>query len=143
MLQQLLALDHLLPQKVRGLNPMFGIAELLEKWELDATRMEDYADTRGAAVSRLHIAELREAVRAEENALLSYAEAERFCGYSERQLRHLRDTGELRDWGKKGAPLFRRSELPKKPKRGRTIGLTPDDAADDILAQLRSRTEAQ
>ena len=117
---------------------MFGIAELLEKWEQDAARMDDYEDTRGAAFARRHMAELREAVRAEENVLLTYAEAERVSRYSERHLRHLRDTGELPDHGKPGAPRFRRGDLPIKDGPPVISAATPEAIASDILESVRS-----
>jgi len=60
----------------------------MKKWEADAATMEQYSDARGAAVCRLHLAELKEAVRAEQHQSLTLSEAALESGYPESQLRH-------------------------------------------------------
>jgi len=109
------------------------IADLVEKWERDASVMEDYADARGAAVCRLHVAELREAVRAWHEEVLTLAQAALESGYTEDHLRHLVSDGEIANAGRKGSPRIRRRELPIKKKRQRAAGPSPEKAAAVIL----------
>ena len=51
------------------------IADLLDKWEQDASRMDDYAGVRGATLCRRFAAELSEAVRAEQDVVLTITES--------------------------------------------------------------------
>ena len=115
---------------------MSGITELVEKWESDADTMEQYSDARGAAVCRLHIAELKEAVRIEQGRLLTLAEAAHESGYSEDHLRHEVASGRIQNEGKKGAPRIRRGNLPLKRSKRAKSGPSPALAAAEILGSL-------
>ena len=95
---------------------MKALYELAERWELEAETLERYRDERGAAAARLHATELREAVRSDADELLSPPEAEAASGYSRRRLRELEAEGKLENCGKKGAPRYRRGDLPAKPR---------------------------
>ncbi len=95
---------------------MKAFHQLAERWEAEAVTLERYHDARGAATARLHAMELREAVRAQADQLLSPAEAEAASGYSRRRLRELEAEGKLENCGKKGAPRYRRGDLPTKPR---------------------------
>ena len=90
------------------------LLELARRWEDEAQALERYHDTRGAAVARLHASELREAVRTQADELLPPVEAAVVSGYSRRRLRELDADGRLTNHGKKGAPLYRRADLPTK-----------------------------
>ena len=95
---------------------MKSLHELAERWEAEAETLDRYNDARGAATARLHATELREAVRAHDNELLGPAEAEAASGYSRRRLREFEAGGSLMSYGKKGAPRYRRCDLPTKPR---------------------------
>ena len=114
-----------------------GVAELLQKWEDHAATMEQYSDARGAAVCRLHVAELKEAVRAEANTSLTLSEAARESGYSEDYLRHEVSDGKIPNAGRKGSPRILKRDLPRKPRRMLT-GASPEAVAAEILAGSRA-----
>ena len=114
------------------MNQPEGVAALMAKWEDDATALERYADARGAAVCRLHVAELGEAIRASQDEVLTVAESARESHYSEDHLRHEVAAGTIPNSGKKGAPRIRRGDLPMKAgKRGSVPD--PESAALAIL----------
>jgi len=115
------------------MNPASGIAELLAKWEDDASALERYSDARGAAVCRLHAAELGEAIRASQDELLTIAESARESGYSEDHIRHLIANDRVPNSGKKGAPRIRRANLPIKARARSVTGPNPQAAAAAIL----------
>ena len=95
---------------------MKALLQLAERWEAEAVTLERYHDERGAATARLHATELREAVRSDADELLSPPEAEAASGYSRRRLRELEAVGKLENLGRKGAPRYRRRDLPTKPR---------------------------
>ena len=97
---------------------MKALLQLADRWDVEAVTLERYHDARGAATARLHATELREAVRLHAAELLCPAEAEAACGYSRRRLRELEAEGKLRNHGRKGAPRYRRGDLPTKPNDG-------------------------
>ena len=112
---------------------MLSVAELLEKWEAEAVTMERYADVRGAAVCRLHVAELRDAIGVEQDQVLTLAEAALEGGYPEDHIRHMIGDGRLRNAGVKGAPRIRRADVPRRPNGRPRAGADPEAAAADIL----------
>ena len=95
---------------------MKALHQLADRWEAEAETLEHYHDARGAATARLHATELREVVKAQAGELLSPSEAEEASGYSRRRLRELEADGRLKNHGRKGAPRYRRSDLPTKPR---------------------------
>ncbi len=95
---------------------MKALHQLADRWEAEAVTLEHYHDARGAATARLHATELREAVKSHSDELLSPPEAEAASGYSRRRLRELETEGKLENCGRKGAPRYRRSDLPTKPR---------------------------
>ncbi len=95
---------------------MKALHRLADRWEAEAETLERYHDERGAAAARLHAMELREAVRSHAEELLSPPEASSVSGYSRRRLRELETEGKLENCGRKGAPRYRRSDLPTKPR---------------------------
>ena len=95
---------------------MKALKELADRWEAEAVTLSRYHDARGATTARLHATELREAVGAQADELLSPPEAEAASGYSRRRLRELEANGRLKNHGRKGAPRYRRSDLPTKPR---------------------------
>ncbi len=118
------------------MNTVPGIAELLVKWEADAARMEDFADTRGAFLCRRFAAELSEVIRAQQDETLTLAEAALESGYSLDHLQHQIADGSLPNAGRKGAPRIRRGNLTIKSNRQRNGGPSPEAAAAGILAGL-------
>lgn len=113
-----------------------GVDELLQKWEADAATMEQYSDARGAAVCRLHVAELKEAVRTEQDESLTLTEAALESGYSESHLRHKVADGALPNAGRTGAPRIRRGDLPAKTNGRRLVDPSPEVAAANILRRF-------
>ena len=115
-----------------------GIAELLAKWAADASTMEQYSDARGAAISRLHIAELKEAVRVQQDEALTLSKAALESGFSEDHLRHQVAEGQIPNVGRKGAPRIRRADLPLKRNGQSKTDTSPETAAGEILRSLSS-----
>ena len=87
---------------------MTALHDLARKWEDEAKQAERYGDDRGATIARLHASELRE--------LLDPQQAAEASGYSRRTLRSLTASGKLTNYGRPGAPRFRRSDLPTKSR---------------------------
>ena len=112
---------------------MTPFQDLADRWELAAEELELYADERGAAIARLHAAELREAIRSHRRELLDPTEAAQASGYSRRTLRSLTASGKLRNFGKRGSPKYRRSDLPVKARNGDVEGVI-EDAPDHRLS---------
>ena len=108
------------------------VATLVAKWEEDASALERYADAHGAAVCRLHVAELGEAIRAALDDELTIAESAQVTGYSEDHLRHEVAEGKIPNAGRKGAPRIRRGDLPTKSGK-RIRGVDPEAAALAIM----------
>lgn len=77
------------------------------------------------------------ALRAVEEEELTVREACARSGYSERTLREMVAAGKLENVGRKGAPRFRRGDLPSKP-RGK--GGTFDPQAFVHKASMKRRT---
>jgi hypothetical protein len=113
-----------------------GLADLMRKWEEDAVTLARYLDARGAEVCRMHIVELREAMRAEGEQQLTLSEAAARSGFSEDYLRHKVADGKIPNAGQKGALRILRRDLPRKLGARRTVGGSAEAAAADILGSL-------
>lgn len=108
---------------------MTALHDLARKWEVEAQTLDRYADERGAAAARLHATELREAVREAESELLDPQAAAAFSNFSKRRLRELTADGKLRNYGQRGAPRYRRIDLPTKSR--------PTDGFDAVAEARR------
>ncbi len=115
---------------------MSSVTELAARWDADAETLERHEDARGATLCRRFAAELREAVRADQDRPLTVAEAALESGFSEDHLRREVASGRIPNAGRKGAPRIRRADLPlKRNGRGKT-GASPEAAAAEILGSL-------
>lgn len=121
---------------------MDALRALAARWKAEADDLAGrYRDERGAALFRLHAAELEEELRAAADEELTLTEAARESGYSADHLRHLVADGAIPNAGKHGRPRIRRGDLPRKPG-------TPDDApeatrdARELLRTLRAGESA-
>lgn len=101
--------------KIRG-DVSSMVAPLLRSWRDFALELRNRsADPRGAAIYETVALELEQFVKTADSEVLTPAEAEQWSGYTTDHLRRLVDSGDLTNHGKKGAPRYRRSELPMKP----------------------------
>ena len=101
--------------KVRG-DVTSMLAPLVRSWREFALELRDRAtDARGAAIYETVALELEQFLKTADGEVLTPAEAEEWSGYSTDHLRRLAADGDLTNYGKKGSPLYRRSELPMKP----------------------------
>lgn len=89
--------------------------ELLSRWERVAAEMDAFTQP-GSAVVRRCCGELREALRAQDQELLSAAQAAALSGYTERRLRQMVKEKKLTNHGERNRPRYRRAELPRKAK---------------------------
>ena len=122
--------------EVSGVDALLALAA---QWEAEAETLARYKDERGAATCTLHAAELRAAVSAVGEELLTLADAAEVSGYSVDHLRHRVADGSIPNKGRKGSPLIRRSDLPVKA----SAALRCDDgAAGEILREIRGQGDA-
>lgn len=113
-----------------------NLLALLTSWRDEAHRLRDrYARLDLAALCEAHATELEEAVHAGEEELLSPAEAAKESLYSTRRLRELEAEGKLENHGRKGAPLYKRGDLPRRRAKGDAGGF---DAHEHVAGIVRS-----
>lgn len=93
---------------------MSTLSALAARWNEEAEQAERYGDERGATIARLHAAELVEALRSNEDDLLTPQQAEDASGYARRTLRGMVAEGKLENHGRPGSPRFRRADLPTR-----------------------------
>jgi hypothetical protein len=116
-------------------TPMSRLEALTQEWRRNADLLERYGQP-GAPLLRQCAAELESAEReaADEELKLTAAAIE--SGYSERRLRELIEEGRIPNRGRKGAPLLRRGDLPRKAKKRAASSY---DAAADARSLLSKR----
>ena len=115
---------------------MSEVVDLAASWEADAEVLGRRGDARGPALLRQCAAELREAVRADQNQELTLAEAALESGYSEDYLRHEVAADRIPNAGRKGSPRIRRADLPRRRNGGGRTVTSPEAAAAKILRTL-------
>ena len=103
-------------------------SSLPETWRTCAEGLEPYAAPAAAAFRRA-ATDLERALRDAADELLSPAQAAVASGYSKRTLREWEAKGRIANHGRKGAPQYRRGDLPVKPRRAAS-GSAYDAAAD-------------
>jgi hypothetical protein len=89
--------------------------ELVSQWENDAQRLAQLGAHPQAELLRQCSKELFEAMKAENDVLLTLTMAAQLCGYSPDYLGRLVREGTIPNHGRKGSPKVRRGDLPKKP----------------------------
>ena len=96
--------------------------------------MDPYAPSASAA---FHTAasELEEALQAEKEDLLSPAEAVPFSGSSARTLRDHVAKGTLKNYGKRGSPLYRRGDLPRRRAKDGAGGFDTEGHVAGIIGE--------
>jgi hypothetical protein len=106
--------------KIRG-DVTSMLAPLVRSWRAFALELRDRAaDAQAAQIVENLTRELEQFLATADAEMLTPAEAQEWSGYSTDHLRRLVDTSDLTNYGKKGSPLYRRSELPMKPASRRT-----------------------
>ena len=97
---------------------MVGLEELVRQWRRRALDVRAWASAEGAACAMEICAdELETALRDAREELLKPQLAAEVSNYSARRLRELAAEGKLKNYGRRGAPLYRRGDLPNKPAR--------------------------
>jgi hypothetical protein len=115
-------------------NPL---AALAAGWRTDAETLDGYGAVEAAAACRRHADELDAALREAEAEELTLAQAVEVSGYSERRLRELATAGEIPNVGRKGAPRFRRGDLPKRTTKSTPAsGYDPAADARSLIARI-------
>lgn len=104
------------------------IPALARRWRDEAAVLRRNGDERVAGILELHASEMLEAAQQEQDELVPQGEACRLSGYSARHLRNL----DLTNYGRPGAPLYRRADLPRKP------GYSPPDPKREAARLLAS-----
>jgi hypothetical protein len=92
------------------------VANRLEELRSEADTMQNrFHNALGAAGMRYAIEEIARTLTGDRDRLLKPGEAALLSGYSRRQLRRMVREGLLTNHGRLRAPLYRASELPRKP----------------------------
>ena len=94
-----------------------SIVTLVTAWRTEAERLDRFAAAGAATAFRDAALQLESALRAEEGELLTLAESALVSGHSVDHLRHLVSAGTIANAGRKGKPMIRRADLPKKATR--------------------------
>ena len=111
------------------------LSDLPATWRNRADELEPYAPA-AAEAFRTAALELDAAQHEAEEELHPPAEASAVSGYSTRQLRELTATAKLKNHGRKGAPLYRRGDLPTKARPTRATGYDAQADADDLVSRM-------
>jgi len=85
----------------------------------------------GANICEEVLNDLKALQRADDDDVLTLAKAAAISGYSEDHLGRLVKVGTLANYGRKHAPLVRRSDLPRKP------GALPDERENARISDPR------
>ena len=110
------------------------LADLSRSWREEGGRLRDrYARLDLAALCEAHAVELEEAIQAAEDELLPPAQAVPVSGSSARTLRDHVAKGTLKNYGKRGAPLYRRGDLPRRRAQGAAGGFDPHEHVAEIV----------
>ncbi len=110
------------------------LTDLSRSWREEGARLRNrYARLDLAALCEAHAEELEAALQAAEDELRSPAEAEAESGYSRRRLRELEAEGKLENHGRKGAPLYKRGDLPRRRGKGDAGGFDAHEHVTDIV----------
>jgi hypothetical protein len=89
---------------------MSAVERKASEWAEDAAVLRRRGCDREAEIWERAAAELRSALRDDDDALLTQAEAAAESGYTTRRLRQL----DLPNHGRTGSPRYRRGDLPRK-----------------------------
>jgi hypothetical protein len=95
---------------------MLNVLTKLDQLRGEAENMEQcFNNVLGAAGMRYAIEQIARVLTGDRDRLLKPGEAALWTGYSRRQLRRMVREGLLTNHGRPRAPLYRASELPRKP----------------------------
>jgi hypothetical protein len=107
-------------------------SELSVRWRERGDELDPYAPA-AAAAFRTAASELEEELRAAEEEFLSPAESSAESGLSKRRLRELEAEGKLENHGRKGAPLYKRVDLPRRRAKGDAGGFDAESHVAGIV----------
>ena len=108
--------------------------ELVTLWLTRADELAPYAAP-AAEAFRCAANELSTVLSTAENEILTLGQAAAESGYSHDSLRHLVSDGKVPNAGRRGAPLIRRGDLPRRPQRT----ASSYDAGEDALSIVRRK----
>ena len=112
------------------------LTDLSRSWREEGGRLRDrYARLDLAALCEAHADELEAALKAEEEELLPPAESSAESDLSKRRLRELEAEGKLKNYGRKGAPLYRRGDLPRRRAEGAGGGFDAESHVASIVGE--------
>ena len=115
------------PEAVRG---------LVARWREQAEQLRRFAPAAATAFEDAAL-ELETAARSHDSELLTQSEASEYSGLSPRTLRDREAKGALPNHGTKGAPRYRRSDLPQRRAPTSSAAFDPDAAALRIVSRSR------
>lgn len=110
------------------------VSDLRARWRERGDDLDPYAPG-AAAAFRAAASELEEALQAAEDELLPPAQAVPASGSSARTLRDHVAKGTLKNYGKRGAPLYRRGDLPRRRAKGDAGGFDAESHVASIVGE--------
>lgn len=108
------------------------LTELSRSWRERGDDLDPYSPA-AAEAFRAAASELEEALQAAEGALLPPTESSAESSLSKRRLRELEAEGKLTNYGRKGAPLYKRGDLPRRRAKGDARGFDLHEHVTDIV----------
>ncbi len=112
------------------------LTDLSQSWREEGARLRNrYARLDLAALCEAHAEELEEALRSVEDELLPPTESSTESGLSKRRLRELEAEGKLENYGRKGAPLYKRGDLPRRRAKGDAGGFDAESHVAGIVGE--------
>jgi hypothetical protein len=115
-----------------------GLSELVASWISTAITLEQYGASSTAVILRRCAEDVERASQQNDDRLVGLREAADLTGYSADHLGRLVSKGQIANRGRKGKPLVREGDLPRRVSRLDSRTKTKYDAATDARA-LRSR----
>ncbi len=109
-------------------------SELSVRWRARGDDLDPYAPA-AAEAFRTAASELEAALQAAEEELLPPAESSAESGLSRRRLRELEAEGKLENHGRKGAPLYKRGDLPRRRAKGDAGGFDAESHVASIVGE--------
>ena len=109
-------------------------SELSVRWRERGDDLDPYAPA-AAEAFRTAASELEAALQAAEDELLPPAQAVPESGSSARTLRDHVAKGTLKNYGKRGAPLYRRGDLPRRRAKGDAGGFDAESHVASIVGE--------
>lgn len=124
--------------------PRETVHNLLSRWELHANTLRSFGASGQAEAVQRCMMELQDALKAQDDELLSLQQAAQICGYTADHLGRLVRQGLLQNLGRRRAPRVRQADLPRKAAnlparvfRPHLVGADPRQVARAVVTSRK------